>query len=200
MAPADLILGTKAPKASKVRAVPVHPVLAKLLREWKLSGWARWFGRAPLPDDLICPSRERRNGELWPRHVSRGNAAFHEDLDALGMRRRRQHDARRTFRSLCLSDGARRDLLQWATHGRPGDVGGLYETPEWRAVCEEVAKLKITLATGKIIALPRAAAGGADGSLVQGLVQSANGDENPSLFRAAGMGIVGGADGSRTRE
>jgi hypothetical protein len=76
------------------------------------------------------------------------------------LRPRRQRDCRRTFRSLCLDDGARRDLLRWATHGRPGDVGGLYESPDWKAVCAEVAKLNVELHESKVIAFHVAAAAG----------------------------------------
>jgi hypothetical protein len=33
------------------------------------------------------------------------------------MAKRRQHDARRTFISIARADGARPDILRWATHG-----------------------------------------------------------------------------------
>ncbi|HEY1548161.1 MAG TPA: hypothetical protein VGG28_10085 [Kofleriaceae bacterium] len=42
---------------------------------------------------------------------------FHEDLKRLHMAKRRQHDARRTFISIARADGARPDILRWATHG-----------------------------------------------------------------------------------
>jgi integrase len=42
-------------KTRKVRMAPVHPVLAALLAEWRLSGWSALFGCSPQPDDLIVP-------------------------------------------------------------------------------------------------------------------------------------------------
>jgi hypothetical protein len=54
--------------------------------------------------------------------VARGRRRLrrcHADLGRLGARPRRQHDARRTFISLRLEDGARWDNLRWVTHSRP---------------------------------------------------------------------------------
>jgi integrase len=45
----------KSTKTDAVKHVPVHPVLAAMLAEWKLGGWAEMIGRAPTPDDLIVP-------------------------------------------------------------------------------------------------------------------------------------------------
>jgi integrase len=73
--------------------------------------------RTPEPDDLIIPSRLGRN-----RNVNHMLRRFHQDLARLGLRKRRQHDLRRTFISLCLADGARKDVLRWITHGPNGVV------------------------------------------------------------------------------
>jgi hypothetical protein len=73
-----------------------------------------------------------------------------EDLRTLGFRTRRTPDARRTFVSLSLADGARRDILRWITHGPEGDIMSLYTTLPWTALCEEFAKLNIDLRTGKL--------------------------------------------------
>jgi hypothetical protein len=56
------------------------------------------------------------------------------------LRARRQHDARRTFISLTIADGARKDTLRWVTHGPEGDVVELYTTLPWHTLCEEVAR------------------------------------------------------------
>src|SRR5262245_54828728 len=45
----------KTTKTEVPRWVPVHPTLAKILAEWKLSGWAQLIGRAPTADDFIMP-------------------------------------------------------------------------------------------------------------------------------------------------
>jgi hypothetical protein len=72
-------------------------------------------GRAPTPDDLLIPSSERKH-LLDPQVLLR----FHQDLETLGFRVRRVHNARRSFVSLSLADGARRDVLRWITHGSEG--------------------------------------------------------------------------------
>ena len=105
--------------------------------------------RAPGPDDLIIPSRM---GVHRSRHHSLEK--FGEDLDRLGLRRRRQHDLRRTFISLARADGARKDILETVTHGERGDVMDSYTTLPWASVCEEVAKMKVKLVEGKVIAWP----------------------------------------------
>jgi hypothetical protein len=64
----------------------------------------------------------------------------------VGLRTRRQRDARRTFISLALGDGGRKDILRWITHGPEGDIVDLYTTLPWHTLCEEVARLKIDLA------------------------------------------------------
>jgi len=136
----------------KPRRVPVHPTLARILAEWKLGGFAALMGHKPKADDLIVPSREGRN-----RNANHMLKRFHEDLDRLGLRKRRQHDLRRTFISLALSDGARKDILRWVTHGPTGDIMDLYTTLPWTALCGEVAKLAISLPKGEVIALRKAA-------------------------------------------
>lgn len=45
-------------KTKRGRAMPVHPVLAAMLAEWKLHGWPAMMGRAPTPEDLIVPVGE----------------------------------------------------------------------------------------------------------------------------------------------
>lgn len=45
----------KAPKRGIVRYMPIHPALAAILAEWRLTGWAQLMGRAPTEDDLVVP-------------------------------------------------------------------------------------------------------------------------------------------------
>ena len=75
----------------------------------------------------------------------------------------RSHDVRRTFIKLARSDGARKDVLEWITHGPRGDIVDLYTTLPWELLCGAVSLLKIELRTGKVIAFPKIAqAGGGD--------------------------------------
>lgn len=139
-------------KTKTPREMPVHPTLAKILAGWKLSGWPKWFGRAVRPDDWIVPSRR------GPEHIAVVDsrwAALQGDLERLGFRRRRTHDARRTFVSLCRDDGGRADVLEACTHASSGDVFDEYTTFDWATKCAEIAKLRIGLrGSAPIAALP----------------------------------------------
>jgi integrase len=130
----------KGVKTDRPREMPVHPVLAELLTHWRTKGWSLLVGREPGADDLIVPSREGVN-----RNSNHGLARLHEDLERLGLRPRRQHDARRTFITLARADGARGEVLEWCTHTPKGDIIDQYTSLPWGTFCEEVAKLRLTL-------------------------------------------------------
>jgi integrase len=133
-----------ATKTGAVRAVPVHPTLAALLGAWKLA-------KHREPNELILPSPETKGTGFLNSNTTL--ARFHEDCKLLGLRTRRQHDARRTFVSLGIADGARKDILRWVSHGPVGDIVDLYTTLPWQTLCEEVAKLKIRLLEGALLPL-----------------------------------------------
>jgi integrase len=147
-------------KTKRTRIMPVHPLLASVLAQWKLTGWSRLMGRAPTDDDLVVPqplqnpagrrfgkrahlqvgddSRMRTKDHSWKR--------FARHLEDLKLRHRRIHDLRRTFISLARADGADRDVLRWGTHGRSGDIMDAYTEMDWKRLCGEVAKLKVARA------------------------------------------------------
>ena len=137
----------KATKTDNPREMPVHPTLAKILA-WKLGGFEAYTGRKPQPEDLVVPSRRGRC-----RNANHMLRRFHEDLEQLGIRERRQHDARRTFVSLARGDGARKDLIHLVVHGPEGDITDDYTTMPWASLCDEVAKARIELIEGKLINL-----------------------------------------------
>src|SRR5262249_30179234 len=87
----------KQTKTEAPKEIPVHPVLAKVLASWKLSGWKRQFKRDPKPGDLIIPSTE--GGHRCSHYALK---AFNKDLATLELRKRRHYDSRRTFISLAL--------------------------------------------------------------------------------------------------
>jgi len=150
----------KATKTEVPRWVPVHPTLAKMLAEWKLSGWQELMGRAPGPDDLIIPPVPRRKQKTNVcRPPQAGLRAFHADCKTLGIRTRRNHDTRRTFISLARAAGARLDLLTWITHGPSADIMDAYTTLPWATLCEQVAPIKIQRREGKLLQLPNAVGG-----------------------------------------
>lgn len=132
----------KRTKSQVTRKVPVHPTLAAILAEWRLGGWAQYWGRAPTLDDLIVPSRESTDEHERHRNVNAAKNAFNHDLEVkLGWERRRQHDARRTFRSLLADAGGSERAIEWIVWGRKSSVSGRYDEPSWDALCEPVQKL-----------------------------------------------------------
>jgi integrase len=130
----------KATKTQVDHLVPVNPVLAKILAEWKLTGWKARHGRSPDPGDLIIPTIN-----LTHRDSRKALEDFYEDLERLGLRKRRHYDSRRTFISLAMSAGAPKDLVLQITHPRPADVLDLYFTPTWEALCGVVKLLPMQL-------------------------------------------------------
>lgn len=135
-------------------------MLAAILAEWRLGGWAAMIGHAPSPDDLILP--------LPPKHVARrrlilGDAhrdsdysykRWKNDLVALNLRHRRGHDARATFVTLCLDGGADERAIERLTHTpKSRSAFQLYNRGrQWNAACAEVAKLRIVRRTGTRLA------------------------------------------------
>jgi len=185
----------KSVKTQRPREVPVHPTLAKILAAWKLAGWERMLGRTPRPDDLLIPSREGRN-----RTTNHMLHKFYEDLERIGLRRRRQYDSRRTFISLAQADGARKDILRWVTHGPEGDIVSLYTTLPWATLCEEVAKLKIGLREGRLIALPNAVNSSSySRGLLQSLLQTQRVNEKAPKSRGLESPFDDGGGGNRKR-
>lgn len=140
----------KSTKTNVDHLVPVHAVLAKILAAWKLHGWPARHGRQPKQADLIVPTI---NGTQ--RDSRRSYMDFMEDLDALGLRRRRQYDSRRTFASLALNGGASKDAVRSITHPRPADVFDLYVTMSWEALCGAVKAIRVELKEGNVVAMPR---------------------------------------------
>ncbi len=109
-------------------------------------------GRPPMPDDLMVPSPKGK-----ARNVHVALQQFHHDLETLELRKRRLHDLRRILISFVLGDGAWKDILRWITHSPSGDIMDPYTTHTLEVYCAEVAKLRIDLREGRLIALPKAA-------------------------------------------
>jgi integrase len=168
-------------KSGVPRAVPVHPTLAKILAVWKLGGWERTYGTAPKAGDLIV--RTRRAGAQYK--AADTQVRFVEDMGKLGLRtkassrNRRGHDLRRTLITLARADGAIDSLLRWVTHGpKPGEILDVYSSPPWADLCREIAKLRIALREGKVVALPTTTTGSHGPSLVQGSEAAVTANEN----------------------
>jgi integrase len=109
----------KTTKTDAVKHVPVHPVLAAMLAEWKRDGWPEMNGRSPGTDDLIVPlppdaaaRRRIRAGEPFRPHDYSGKRWREDDLPALGWRHRRHYDLRAMFITLLIDDGADEDIIE----------------------------------------------------------------------------------------
>ncbi len=132
-------------KTDTPREVPVHPELVRVLEWWKREGWAKLMGRPPRPDDLIVPSRRGKHRNA--NHMCR---RLHEDLERLGLRKRNQHDFRRTFISIAQECGANVPLLKWITHGNPrSTIMDDYSAISWEARCAEMLKVDVRACAAK---------------------------------------------------
>lgn len=152
----------KGTKTEANRSVPVHPVLAAMLAEWHLAGWAAMMGVVPSADDLILPlppdvKRTRRTGERFRGYDYSGKRWREEDLPALGWRSRSIYDTKSTFITLAIDDGADPGIIRdRVTHTKPrrDAFDGYDRGPHWAQTCAEVAKLRISRAPrGALIAL-----------------------------------------------
>jgi hypothetical protein len=149
----------KGTKTDDPREMAVHPTLARILAEWKLSGFEQLTGRQPRPDDPIVPSRRGAY-----RSVNASLCRFHEDLDLIGLR------AGASMMPGARSSRSRARMARWPTAAlrdprpRRRDHGHEYTTLPWPALCDEVSKAKISLREGKLIEMPMPLAiGGASG-------------------------------------
>ncbi len=163
-------------KTHVVHVVPAHPVLAKVLAVWKLKGWEHRYGRKPTAEDLVVPTIKGT-----PKDVRTALMDFHEDLQRLGLRKRRQYDSRRSFISLGLDGGASKEILKFITHPRPSDAFDLYRTPSWEARCQAVKCIKAELrGEGQVLVLrPAKAANGFGAGLAEALVQVPEKEKTP---------------------
>jgi integrase len=136
-------------KTGVPREVPVHPVLATILKAWRESGFRTAFGRDPRPQDFIAPNRDFNT-----RTSDATDDDFRDDLERVGLRRRRGHDSRRTFTTIAQVDGARRDILKVITHAASADdIVGVYTSYPWPVLCEQVSCIKITLPEAEVMPL-----------------------------------------------
>jgi len=136
------------------REMPVHPTLAAILAAWKLGGFPRFFGRAPTREDFIVPE----TSDQWKRRGQHriGSTSYRRlqrALELVELRRRRQHDARRTLISIGRADGCDRDILRACTHGDRREQLDDYTTWPWDVKCREVAKIQIARRGAAVVTL-----------------------------------------------
>jgi integrase len=108
------------------REIPVHPSLASMLAEWRLSGWPVFFGRTPRPSDIIVPSVR---GPGHHRTLRNGLERLEQDCELLDVRPLggakptvTQHECRNTFITLSQAGGAAEAWVRRISHNASGDV------------------------------------------------------------------------------
>lgn len=126
-------------KTEQPRLVPVHPTLAAILAEWRLTGFGSYLGRSPKPGDWIVPSRL---GAC--RSVRHTHSKLQQDLERLGLRPRRTHDLRRTLITIARADGADKEVLRAITHGASSDVLDMYTSYPWETLCRAISGVRIS--------------------------------------------------------
>lgn len=94
------------------------------------------------------------------RSATVGWKRLQEDLDLLGIRRRRTHDVRRTTYSLLCEARANTKIVEFMLWGPSATaVRDVYATISWPAFCEEMIKLPLRrVELSKVLELPAASA------------------------------------------
>lgn len=151
------------------RWVPVHPHLAGLLAEWKLSGYAQAFGRHPTGEDIMFPyvgrrwSKKAHGSELTAR-VTWGE--LQRTLARLGLLKdgqpRPQHGLRRAGSAAMADAGVSPHDRECITH-KP-DLSNMqerYDAPSWGRLCRAVSAIALPPLPGppKVLELPVAVGG-----------------------------------------
>ena len=136
--------GLKSTKTGVGRAVPVHPVLLRILLAWR-DRWPGLYGRLPAGEDLILPTAKGT-----PMDKTTAQRAMKRDLRDLGLRVRAGalrsrcgHDLRSWFLTQATEDGADSNIVRRTTHCSPRDVVSGYQRFGWQVLCREISKLSI---------------------------------------------------------
>lgn len=129
-------------KTKRGRAVPVHPILLAILREWAEVGFEAYTGRKPTPDDYIVPELDAFG--VWNCFGQwTSYRRFVEACELVGIRPRTLHACRHTFVTLCRRGGARADVLERVSHNASGKMIDRYTHFDWAPLCEAVSCLRL---------------------------------------------------------
>lgn len=135
-------------KTDNPRKAPVHPELARILTEWRDTGFELTFLRKPRPDDFIVPNRWH---VLQNIQRSASYKAVAKDCELAGVPCRGQHATRHTFISALDRGGAPEKTGESITHNAAGTMFDQYTHREWDQLCK--AMLCVQPYGGKLVAL-----------------------------------------------
>jgi integrase len=159
-------------KTETPRWVPVHPHLAKLLAEWKLSGYAQAFGRNPEPGDFLFPyvwrpgSKKKHGEQVTARVTWKELQAW---LARLGLLKdgqpRPQHGLRRAGSAAMADAGVSPHDRRCITHAPDlSDMQERYDAPSWKRLCQAISSIELPKPTEpKVLAMPVTAVQGSRG-------------------------------------
>lgn len=130
-----------------VRRFPVHPEAARIIAEWKLSGFASIFGRPPRDSDPIVPNP----ATMQARQPNAVYKALIQDEKRVGIEHKKgraTHGFRKAWISMARAAGGNPDVIRALTHnGRSRDILDLYTQWPWETFC----------ATAQLVQLPSTA-------------------------------------------
>lgn len=130
-------LKTEDEAGEQPRMVPVHPVLARALAEWRREGFELTYLRPPQPGDPIVPTHGPRL-RMTHHTSSTSYKAWVRACKASGVENRSLHLTRHTFISMCRRGGARKELVERITHNAAGDIVDRYTHWDWAPLCDAV--------------------------------------------------------------
>ena len=131
------------------RVVPVHPTLARALDAWRTGGFAKIYGRHPLPDDFISPNPRT----MAARTPDQAKKALRRDEGRAGVNHvkgRLTHGMRRCFITSARKRGALPDVVRQITHQAKGPTIDHYTTFEWETLCRAVLCVEVDLSRAPV--------------------------------------------------
>ena len=140
----------------KVRAIPIHPELSKLLEHWRSEGWPALYNRFPTDEDLIIPSsidcrRHRSQSTTWRQ--------LQIDCERVGVRPLTYHCTRNTFLTLAIEDSPELEhIIKKITHSAKSGAADRYVANRWLAKCRAVRAYQLRVGRrAAVVAYPKAA-------------------------------------------
>ncbi len=138
------------------RQVPLHRVLARILRAWVTTGWERYVGRKPTSADPLFPdsagfrcSREGKAAARLRRALGRANLPKTYQGANITF-----HSLRRTFGTLLLEAGVDERLRLRLMGQAAGSVNAHYTATELRTLHAAIERIDVNVSAGQVVQLP----------------------------------------------